>query len=1127
MGAALSLSGFRRPRPEPDDPSSSEEEPPDAKRIKSAPYVLTVLQSSESVTKVLAYTGAGCVLTLETLSATTRATIRGLSLEFEVPTKGRALRTGLILAERAQLLALRRAGTLGDKKHLVFCTQTASEPVTSRSSDVENLRDGVVRFASPRLPVAITTESVLIDVARSEDRLDAEARLRNCLLGQGVLYLDVTMQQGDLLGQRNQARFEADNRSGGRLASPRAGKIDDEVAAELIRAMAPRGADSLPLCLREAATRDYSALSNQPMPDIDRLFEQVSAASAHLDAATLGRISAAYCWRFLLAPPAEGQDAYTNSFADMDAFLSVCQEAGVSARVGRSLWRDALRGSLLPFMPVYSKAGDLGDRPEHPLVRRGDAPLLEMHFFFRNSCCALAVIDRFGDPEAIFGQELEPTLYRERFMVLFGCTGSLALEILRRLKERGAPGAFDAAVACLTSEERLPPLHVGESVLVAPEWADRSITDLPWEPARFARTWLGANALVTMEQTGAEADIPLFAMKRGYASDATPAAARVLCAAAAEGQNEILLRLLQAAPAFKEHAIGFSATRFGDTGSALDFSIAAGNAVGAALFMGAGSGKAMGGSVAAGGLVRTTSRAFRTERAYLDPVMSPELRADLCAAVGMVANLNTDMRFRAPHDISPIERAAARGDDEAVRVALRVVAAALRVASVPPQRWSQRWRSMVDVARARFREETFLATQAAAWGGHASTVRKLLQAQYISEVDDMDDGDAEESRLAALQYAVFQGHAECVEAVLDGWDMSATRALRWALSRAAVCGHAHVIRHLRERGYSLYTPNDTQELTPLGYAARFGQSEAAAALCECPDVARALQENREDNAILCAGDRCHSSVLRVLLETARQEGTTHSWDAFTVCPLAHATIKDDVASVEALLEYDYPMDREGHIHPLFIAATAGRRGMVELLLLKGASAAGSAQMDSALSACMATPVIDCPNVRHSIAQRLLQERPAEVSGSLGMCLLQGVTSNAKLETLRMLLDAGANVGAVFGDDVQPVTHGTTALHHAVYHCVESHKKDADPTYGGEKRTDAEAVVRLLIERGAPLDVQSRADLSPKPWRTIAAGSTPRDIAIACENADVAVAVAAIIDHAAAKRDAARAALLGA
>ena len=201
--------------------------------------------------------------------------------------------------------------------------------------------------------------------------------------------------------------------------------------------------------------------------------------------------------------------------------------------------------------------------------------------------------------------------------------------------------------------------------------------------------------------------------------------------------------------------------------------------------------------------------------------------------------------------------------------------------------------------------------------------------------------------------------------------------------------------------------------------------------------------------------------------------------------------------------------------------------MVELLLLKGASAAGSAQMDSALSACMGTPVIDCPSVRHSIAQRLLQERPAEVSGSLGMCLLQGVTTNAKLETLKMLLDAGANVGAVFGDDVQPVTHGTTALHHAVYHCVESHKKDADATYGGEKRSNADAVVRLLIERGAPLDTQSRESHSLNPQRVVVGGSTPRDIAIACENGDVAVAVAALIDHAVAKRDAARAALLGA
>ena len=204
--------------------------------------------------------------------------------------------------------------------------------------------------------------------------------------------------------------------------------------------------------------------------------------------------------------------------------------------------------------------------------------------------------------------------------------------------------------------------------------------------------------------------------------------------------------------------------------------------------------------------------------------------------------------------------------------------------------------------------------------------------------------------------------------------------------------------------------------------------------------------------------------------------------------------------------------------------------MVELLLFHGASAIGQSPIDSALSACLATPLIDCPSERHGIAQRILQERPAEVSGSLGMCLIHGVVRDCKLETLIMLLDAGAHVGAVVDDSVVATggwTHGWTPLHHAVYFCVESHMKDADATYGGAKRSNADAVVRLLIERGAPLDTQSRESHSLNPQRVVVGGSTPRDIALACENADVAVAVAAIIDHAVAKRDAARAAILGA
>ena len=242
-----------------------------------------------------------------------------------------------------------------------------------------------------------------------------------------------------------------------------------------------------------------------------------------------------------------------------------------------------------------------------------------------------------------------------------------------------------------------------------------------------------------------------------------------------------------------------------------------------------------------------------------------------------------------------------------------------------------------------------------------------------------------------------------------------------------------------------------------------------------------------------------------------------------MCPLVVCAASDDIASMEILLEYDYPVHRHApsNINPLCIAATRGVRGMVELLLFHGASAAGAGPLDTALSRCMGTNMIDCASVRHRMAQRILQERPAEVSASLGMSLIHGVVRNAKLETLIMLLDAGAHVGAVVDDSVV-ATRGWTPLHYAVYFCVESHMKDADATYSGAKRSNADAVVRLLIERGAPLDTQSRESHSLNPQRVVVGGSTPRDIAIACENGDVAVAVAAIIDHAVAKRDAARA-----
>ena len=84
--------------------------------------------------------------------------------------------------------------------------------------------------------------------------------------------------------------------------------------------------------------------------------------------------------------------------------------------------------------------------------------------------------------------------------------------------------------------------------------------------------------------------------------------------------------------------------------------------------------------------------------------------------------------------------------------------------------------------------------------------------------------------------------------------------------------------------------------------------------------------------------------------------------------------------------------------------------------------------------------------------------------------------------------------------------------------------EADPAYDGKKWSAAAAVARLLIERGISLDIRTTA-ASEIFDRFPPAGSTARDIADACPNADVRATVLALIDDAMATRDAARAALV--
>jgi hypothetical protein len=286
-----------------------------------------VLQTSEAVTGVLAFAGASNVLTLETLSATTHRTVRGLELELEGPVTIIAMRRRTILAQRADLTALRRAGTLNSRR-LIFGI-IADEGYAVRTADVIHAREGIVCFASPRMRPALATGD-LIDAARSDESLDAIENLRTGLLGAGLVVVNVTAQKSDAMGMRNAVRLANSNYID---YSPPEGDIDDTVAAELIAAMAPiGGAVAVPQRLKVAATRDYGRNSPQAPLDVAKIFARSAAASAHLDEATLERVSTCFCWRKLLVQ--EGPNGMQIMLDD------VSNDHDMTHRIARRLLRE-------------------------------------------------------------------------------------------------------------------------------------------------------------------------------------------------------------------------------------------------------------------------------------------------------------------------------------------------------------------------------------------------------------------------------------------------------------------------------------------------------------------------------------------------------------------------------------------------------------------------------------------------------------------------------------------------------------------------------------------------------------------------------------------------------------------
>ena len=1093
---------------------------------------LRVLGSSEGLTNVLRFTGASSVLALETLSTRAREMIRRGSIEFESSMDERPYKN-VVLAYRAELLAIRRAGGFETVRYLFTYD---FHGYTEQNSDVR-YGVGVVRVPSPRRPPAITAAADDVDLPRSEAHRDALERVRKGLMNMGMIILDASAQRDDregLAGMRRLKHASKKSAAGDHT-------VDAAFAAKMVEAMG--GAARLPSRLLKAATREYGGWSQNskmgfvgPRP-LEALFARTASSSAHADASTLERVSSAYCWRVFLEPEAVScYDVHLGR--DEATFFEVCREAGVPPRTAAGLWREALGGLLLPFVPT-SVPGDRDDFKGGCLVRRGDKAHVVLHHTFIQTCCARAIVARCrGDPLRCFAPDREAQLTRH-LPTPGGIPGSLALEVLQHLGElSGGAARVEAAVAAVTSEERLPRIAEGDDVRVAMNWREaRYEREVRWSKATYLRrhndtfdSVLGHSLLVRFEdgpEAGDESDAFSFGVQR---VGAMPIAASLLCAAAADGRNELLARLLEA-PAFGEVARGSSFANPDQT-TALDHAIENANVVGAAIL------------VAKCGFVTTVCPARRRSD-HTSPKLSCEQKGDMLAALGLAADRITDDLRWEDRDPSPppymggmpgdsaFESAAAAGDVATVRRMLRTGSFRERVASTI-------WREpFVSCNLGKHGQQR--GFELAARHGHVSVIREMLRS-----CECVSSGPC---RSSAIKLAALEGHADCLELLMSGFQepnlspeqaalaedfdffgfASRSEMISCVIRRSVRCGHVHVLRRLRELGYSLLTGSrvgDDAPISPLECAAIYGQDAAARALCDDPDVAAELRgcRGRTQRAIVSASMHGQHEVLRIMLETAQID----SFDAlFTQYnPLLMACSHGDrhEETINVLLNFGFPIDysHDGASTALGWAVTNANYEITTLLLMRGASLRSkylNAQGRNALMNCLSSmcPIyVLFPEARMTVVELLIKERRDELVGDFGAALSFAMVVRSSSAMIELLLKSGADPSAV--DESDSKLAGFTAPHWAVMYLVEAELGATDE----DAKELAVEHLRLLVNYGASFEIPTTGEYtSDQHALTVPSGATPRDIPLYCENEQARINVFAAIDAAVAARDSSR------
>ena len=316
----------------------------------------------------------------------------------------------------------------------------------------------------------------------------------------------------------------------------------------------------------------------------------------------------------------------------------------------------------------------------------------------------------------------------------------------------------------------------------------------------------------------------------------------------------------------------------------------------------------------------------------------------------------------------------------------------------------------------------------AAASGNTVAVRLLLEKSADIRIV-AEDGST------PLHEAAKRGHTDIVELLLlkgadpdfknkagkTAWDLAEKEEIKKLLRKAA----------LRRQVAEQLSNGKTRDALLLEAAAE-GETDVVELLIDEYEAEIEMKDKNGQTPLIQAIAWGHESVVRMLLEKGANIETT---------------------------------DEDGRT-PLIKAAFHGHEAIVRLLLEKGAKIEAKDNDGD-------TPLIEAANWRHPSIVRMLLEKGAKIEAKnhKGWTPLIQAAWQGYEPIVRMLLEKGANIEATGKEGWTPLIAAAGVMDHDFAVRMFAKKK------GDECRMDHEAVVRLLLEKGANVEAKDNLGLT--------------------------------------------------